>query len=183
MISVRLADLAEARETAVLRPVTAEWTATNSTTRRLETVAGPQVEAQCRSLGELPVGSAVVTGAGRLPAEYLIHAVVRSVEQPVSPGGVQRALRNGLRRVAEWGFASLALPPLGTGAGNLDAEESAEVMVPILVEYLRTAERSARIAILVESEYERDAFELALRRNGFTAVPPSANQNQDAGSA
>jgi serine/threonine-protein kinase len=181
MISVRLADLAEARESAVLRPVTAEWTATNSSMRRLELVAGSEVEAQCRSLGEFPVGSAVVTGAGRLPAEYLIHVVVRSMEQGVTPGGVQRALRNGLRRVAEWGFTSLALPPLGTGAGNLDAEESAEAMVPILVEYLRTEERSARIAILVESEYERDAFEHELRRHGLTEAPPSANQNQDAG--
>ena len=181
MISVRLADLAEAHETAVLRPVTAEWTATNSTMRRLEMVAGPEVETQCRSLGELPVGSAVVTGAGRIRAEYLIHVVVRSIEQAVSPGGVQRALRNGLRRVVEWGFASVALPPLGTGAGNLDAEESAEAMVPILLEYLRTAERSAHIAILVESEYERDAFEHELRRHGPAEAPPSANQNQDAG--
>jgi len=180
MISVRLGDLAEAPETAVLRPVTAEWTATNSTMRRLEVTAGPDVEAQCRSLGELPVGSAVVTAAGRLTCEFLIHVVVRSIEQQVTLPGVQRALRNGLRRVAEWGFPTVAMPPLGTGAGNLDAEESAEAMVPILLEYVRTAEHATRIAILVESDYEREAFEGELRR---LAGPGEADWNHGSESA
>jgi serine/threonine-protein kinase len=165
MIEVRLGELAEASTVAVLRAVTAEWAATNSAMRRLELAAGPEVEMQCRSLGELPVGSAVVTAGGQLPAEYLIHVVVRSIEQPVTVRGVQRALENGLRRASEWGFASLALPPLGTGAGNLDAEQSAEAMVPILLGYLGTAQPAPRIEIVVDSDYERDAFDAELRRH------------------
>lgn len=165
MIEVRLGDLAEASTVAVLRAVTAEWAATNAAMRRLELAAGAAVEMQCRSLGELPVGSAVVTAAGELPSEFMIHVVVRSIEQPVTARGIQRGLENGLRRVSEWGFASLAIPPLGTGAGNLDAEQSAEAMVPILLEYLGTAEPAPRIEIVVESDYERAAFEGELRRN------------------
>lgn len=169
MIDVRLGDLAEARVTAVLRPVSAEWSAVNPAMRRLELAAGPEVESQCRGLGELPVGMAVVTAAGDLPAEFMIHMVVRSIDQPVTRGGVQRALRNGLRRVEEWGCASIALPPVGTGAGNLDAEESAELIVPILLEHLRTIDRALRVEIVVDSEYEHDAFTRELRRHGDDA--------------
>lgn len=188
MIAVRRADLAAAAVDAVLRPVTAEWTAPNPAMRRLELAAGPDVEARCRDLGDLPVGSAVVTPAGDLAATYLIHVVIRSWDQPSSPGVVQRALRNGLRRVGEWGVRTLALPPLGTGAGNLDAEESADLMVPILVEYLRTASPAPHVEIVVDSEYEHDAFTGALRRNGIeAAVPPTADDpsaigNPEAGS-
>jgi len=135
--------------------------------RRFEQAAGPEVEAACRGVGDLPVGSAVVTQAGNLTASYLIHVAVRSADQPVSRTGVQQALRNGLRRLREWGIKSVGMPPLGTGAGNLDAEESAAVMVPILLEYLRTAEPAPRIEVFVDSEYERDAFLGELRRHGM----------------
>lgn len=187
MITVRRADLAAAAVEAVIRPVTAEWMAPNPVLRRLELAAGPAVEAHCRELGELPVGSAVVTPAGDLAATYLIHVVIRSAEQPTTAALVARALRNGLRRIGEWGIRSVALPPLGTGAGNLDAEQSAEVMVPILLEYLRTEEPAPRLEVAVDTDYERDAFLAELRRHGVIGEPegagPSAHGNPDASPA
>jgi O-acetyl-ADP-ribose deacetylase len=116
---------------------------------------------QCRRQGELPVGSAVITAAGAAEAEYLVHVVVRSAEEPVSAAGVRRALENGLRRLADWGIREVALPPLGTGAGNLDAEDAAAVMVPLLVERIGAAVLE-RAVIVAETEYERDAFLRAL---------------------
>ncbi len=77
-----------------------------------------------------------------------------------------KALRNGLRRADEWGVEALTLPPLGTGAGNLDAEAAAAVMVPILREWLLSDRQPRRIVIVVESEYEREAFERASGPDG-----------------
>lgn len=162
MIRVVLGPLETAAASAILRPVTAEWDAVTAATRRLEVVAGPSVAEQCARLGELPVGSAVITAAGDLPVQFLVHAVVRSTDEAVSPGGVRRALQNGLRRLAEWGIDSVALPPLGTGAGNLDAEESAQTMLPVIVEHMRTSGHPSTVDIVVDSEYERAAFERAV---------------------
>lgn len=156
MIRVVTADIAETRLEAVLRPVTADWSAVTAATRRLEVAAGAVLEQQCRSLGELPVGSAVITGGGDLPVKFMIHVVVRSVDEPVTVAGIRRGLANGLRRVSEWGIRQLALVPLGTGAGNLDAEESAAIMVPLLV--AQSGSGLEDVAICVESEYEREAF-------------------------
>jgi O-acetyl-ADP-ribose deacetylase (regulator of RNase III) len=157
LIVVVRGELAEARTAAILRPVTAEWTAVNPAMRRLEIAAGPELEEQCRRLGELPVGSAVITPAGALVASLMVHVAVRSVDEPVTEAGVRRALRNGLRRLAEWRVRTVALPPLGTGAGNLDAEASAEVMMPLLAAHI--AEGAAeRVEIVVDSEYELDVF-------------------------
>jgi O-acetyl-ADP-ribose deacetylase (regulator of RNase III) len=168
MIRVVTAELAAAETAAVLRPVTAEWAAPTPAMRRLELAAGPEVEAHCRRLGELPVGSAVVTPGGGLRAGFLVHVVIRSVDRPVSVEAVRRGLRNGLRRLAEWGLESVALPPLGTGAGNLDAEDAADAMVPVLRAHMAEAAHPARIEIHVETDYERAAFERALGR----PVPP-----------
>ncbi|MCI0434958.1 MAG: macro domain-containing protein [Gemmatimonadetes bacterium] len=166
MISVVRGALAETDAQALLRPVTAEWGAVNPAMRRLELAAGPEVDRMCRSLGELPVGSAVVTGAGELPAEFMVHVVVRSADVPVSSGAVGRALRAGLRRLEEWGVGRAAMPPLGTGAGNLDAEESAALMVPILMEHLETDRDPREIVIVTDSDYEQDVFERRLRQAG-----------------
>jgi O-acetyl-ADP-ribose deacetylase (regulator of RNase III) len=166
MIAVVRGDLAQATTRAVLRPVTAEWTAPTPAMRRLEIAAGPEVEAQCQRLGELPVGSAVVTAAGALAAELLIHVVVRSATDPVTTRAVGLALRNGLRRAHEWGVDALALPPLGTGAGNLDAEEAAALMVPILADRRTDAPGLGRIDIHVESDYEQEAFEREIAAHG-----------------
>src|SRR5579859_6924499 len=38
---------------------------------------GPSIQAECDRIGHCDVGSAVITGAGRLPAKHVIHAVGR----------------------------------------------------------------------------------------------------------
>jgi eukaryotic-like serine/threonine-protein kinase len=159
VISVRLGELADAATEALLRPVAADWSAPTSAMRRLEIVAGPDLEAQCRQLGDLPVGSAAITRGADLSAAFVVSVVVRSAEEPVTEAGVRRALQNGLRRLGEWGIHSVAMPPLGTGAGNLDAEVSAQIMIPLLREQLARGSVPAAFEIVVDTEYERDAFE------------------------
>lgn len=159
MIEVVRGELATSGLPCLLRPVTAEWTAVTPAMARFESLLSEDVREQCRRMGELPVGSAIVTAAGGLEAELLIHVIVRSMTEPVSVAGVERALDNGLRRADEWGVAALALPPLGTGAGNLDAEEAADVMVPILHAWLRADRRPRRVVVVVGTDYEHDVFE------------------------
>jgi len=152
-------EIADSTAEAVLRPVTAEWAAPTLQMRRLEMIAGSAPEMQCRRLGELPVGSAIITGAGDLPAQFMIHVIIRSIEEPVTPAIVRRGLLNGIRRATEWGIARVALPPLGTGAGNLDPEEAAAVMIPVLEDHLDTDAVPRQFDIHVDSEYEREVFQ------------------------
>jgi O-acetyl-ADP-ribose deacetylase (regulator of RNase III) len=173
VIDVRLLELADADAAALLRPVAADWSAVNPAMRRLELVAGEALAEQCERLGELPVGSAVITAAGDLPARFMVHAVVRSAEEPVTRAGVQRALRNGLRRLQEWGIGSVALVPLGTGAGNLDAEEAAQLMIPVLREHMAGGGCPTRVVIAVESDYERTVFERQLAAPAAGGDPAS----------
>lgn len=172
MIHVALGTLAELPATALLNPVDAHWQAATPVSRRVEMAAGAELEAQRQALGELPVGSAVITSAGELPAQFLIHVVVRSREEPVSPAGIRRGLQNALRRAVEWGIRDLAMPPLGTGAGNLDAEEAAALMLPLLREHLENNDCPAQVSIVVESAYELEAFQRELAHDPAVAPLP-----------
>lgn len=165
MIRVVQAELAETHHAAVIRPVSSEWDPVTPATRRLEIAAGPALAEQCRRMGELPVGSAVITSAGALPhAEWMVHVIVRSMLEPVTTDAVRRGLQNGLRRIAQMNITSCGVAPLGTGAGNLDAEESAREMIPVLLEHLQHARYPEVVDVIVDSEYELEAFERQLRK-------------------
>src|SRR5438093_452696 len=102
--------------------------------RRLrETMGGAEFHSRLLLPRELAVGAAVVTAAGGdLPAEFVIHAVIRSETEPVTRGSVARAWLSALHQAQEWEFAHVSVPPLGTGAGNLTLEDSAEIMATVL---------------------------------------------------
>ena len=81
------------------------------------------------ALGPIPRGTAVATGAGRLPARYVIHGAVMGQDLTTDAGLVRETTRACLALADELGCASLALPAFGTGVGGFPLEECARIMV------------------------------------------------------
>lgn len=158
MIRIRRGRLGDATTEAVLRPVRSDLAAVTPASRQVGLEAGAAVAERLDGLGDVPVGGAVVTPGGALAAGFLIHAVVQAPDQPMTESTVRRALVNGLRRAQEWGIASLALPPLGTGAGSLEPERWAELVVGVLREHVRGGDQPRELEVVVESEYEEEIF-------------------------
>jgi len=119
----------------------------------------------------LPVGGAVLTPAGLLAADYLIHIVVMSHDEPQTSHSIQRALRNGLRRASDWGLESLAVPALGLGAGSLDSEVPARVLVEILANHVNEGVPPLDLTIAVSSDFEVELFEAILADTGQRHTP------------
>lgn len=148
----------ETEAACLVFPVSADGSAVSSGMRRLELAAGPEWVERCAALGPLPVGSAVITDAGELAAEFVIHAAIRSPAEPIGPRSVERALRNALRRAEEWGVSDVALPIIGTGPGNLDAETACRLLAGPLADYL-AADPERRVTICAAGEFERAVAE------------------------
>ena len=75
---------------------------------------------------------------------------------------VERGLRNALRRAADFRIDSLALPPLGFGVGNIDAESTAQMLVDVLAAHAQGGEPPTALEIVVETEYEEEIFRRAI---------------------
>lgn len=161
MIEVRVEDLAFFEGNAIIRPSTATLGATTPLLRRLELAGGAALLSQLRVSDPLPVGAAVVTGAGDLPAELLVHAIVTSPTERVTRDGVRRAFRSALERVREWQLANVAVPPLGLGAGNLSLEESAALMADELIRH-GAAGHPRHLTVVAENDEEAQALTAAL---------------------
>jgi len=162
MIRVLPSDAIPLEADAILRSVSSEMEALTGFGRELERRAGAGPSERLRAMGELPVGAAVITPGGDLAVPFIIHVVLQSADEPVTPGSVRAGLKNGLRRAEEWSLETLAMPALGSGAGNLDAEEAAALMVPLLWNHLRESESPREVLILVGTGYEADVFSRAV---------------------
>ncbi len=90
---------------------------------------GASIEDEALAMAPIPVGEAVVTGAGQLPARYVIHAAVMGQDLVTDVGKVRSAVRNALFRAEELNLKSVAFPALGTGVGGLELDQAARVMV------------------------------------------------------
>ena len=159
MIHVVVDDLAFVGTDAVVRPATAGLEPTTPSLRRLEQIGGPAFWDQLKTQQDLAVGAAVVTGAGELQAEFVIHAVIRSATEPVTASGVRRAVTSALQRARDWQITSLAVPPIGTGPGALDVERAARIMCEVLREHLTAEPYPRDVHIVVESEDDQAVFE------------------------
>ena len=87
---------------------------------------------------------------------------MRSSPPPVSRTSVRQAVTSALQRAADWGIEHLALTPFGLGAGNLDIEESAEIIADAVRRHRQTTNRPATITVVVETTFEQDVFERLL---------------------
>ena len=95
---------------------------------------GPEILAQCRSLraghygGGLPTGQAVATGAGRLPARWVIHTVgpVYSPEEDRSEL-LADCHRNALRVADGLGARTVAFPAISTGIYGWPMADAARI--------------------------------------------------------
>ncbi|HMA17296.1 MAG TPA: macro domain-containing protein [Thermoanaerobaculia bacterium] len=92
---------------------------------------GRSIQEECDRIGRCPVGQAVVTGAGNLPARWVIHAV-----GPVWRGGdegedveLASAVLAALARADEVGAKSVALPAISTGIYGFPTARAARISV------------------------------------------------------
>lgn len=166
---VRAPDPAQVAADAILREVGSDLEPLTSAGRALGGRAGPGALATLEATGEMPVGGALVTAGGDLTASLFIHVVLRSADEPVSEAGIRRAFRNGLRQAAEWDVETIAVLPLGIGAGNLDTEDSARIMVQVVLEHRAATTRPRMVLLLAAGDYEEETFRLEAERAGILA--------------
>src|SRR5687767_9236432 len=91
--------------------------------------AGPELLAECRTLGGCPTGEARITKGYKLPARWVIHTV-----GPVWSGGdrgeddlLAACYRNSLALAAKHGVNSIAFPAISTGVYRFPKDRAARI--------------------------------------------------------
>jgi len=123
--------------------------------------AGPELLAECRTLGGAKTGETKLTSGYRLPARHVIHAV-----GPVWQGGsadeselLASCYRGALELASTHGLASIAFPCISTGIYGYPLEPACRIAISTVRESLASAPGVRRVVFCCFSEGDRQTYE------------------------
>lgn len=125
---------------------------------------GPAIAEECRNIvrerGPIPTGYAASTTGGNLHARFVIHAV-----GPVWHGGSQgepellaSCFRESMKIADDLKLASIAFPAISTGIYGYPVRETAEVALPTVAEFLRSAKSLVLVELVLFDRATLDVF-------------------------
>ncbi len=102
----------------------------------ISTRGGPAVQKELDELGSVSTCDVVVTGAGKMKASYIIHAVGPRFLEDQTERKLRSTMFNALNAAEEKGIQRIAFPAMGAGYYGIPADLCARVMTETLGEYL-----------------------------------------------
>jgi len=122
--------------------------------------AGPELLAECRTLGGCEPGDAKLTRGYRLPARFVIHTV-----GPIWHGGkheepetLANCYRNSLQLAVERGIETIAFPAISCGAYGYPIQEAAEIALKTTREFLAKTDKIEKVIFVLWGEYVYEAY-------------------------
>ena len=122
---------------------------------------GPVILEECqrwvRANGKLPTGQAMITSAGNMPSNYVIHTV-----GPIWRGGSKNepklladAWRNSLMLAAETGLETISFPSISTGVYRFPIDMAADIAIDTCLSFLENNQmREIRIVLFSQADLE-----------------------------
>src|ERR1017187_5989915 len=129
-------------------------------------VAGPELLAECRTLGGCPTGQARITSGYRLPARHVIHTV-----GPVWRGGTRRepallasCYRESLTLAVARGIRSIAFPAISCGIYGYPVPAAAQIAIDTTTTFLAANRGLTEVIFACFGSEVLVAFQAALDR-------------------
>ncbi len=130
--------------------------------------AGPELLAECRTLGGCKTGEAKATKGYRLPAKYVLHT-----PGPVWHGGehnedelLASCYLSCLCLASEHGCKTVAFPSISTGVYHFPLEKAAEIAIGVIAAYLREHPEIKRVRMVCFDLRTKDFYDRALEKLG-----------------
>lgn len=97
---------------------------------------GQVIQDESDKIGFVPVGSAAITTAGKLPAKFVIHAVGPRMGEGDEENKLKNAIVSSLSLASEKGLKSISIPAISSGIFGFPKDKCAMILVKEAVEYI-----------------------------------------------
>jgi O-acetyl-ADP-ribose deacetylase (regulator of RNase III) len=138
-IHIEQGDLTDYRVDAIVNAANNDLILGGGLAGAISRKGGPQIQAECDRHGPVAVGEAAITGAGDLPARFVIHQASMRLGGRTTAQTLRDSARAVLRLAKENGVRTLAMPATGTGIAGFDLGQCAQIMLGEVLEHGRGA--------------------------------------------
>ncbi|MBD3246437.1 MAG: NUDIX domain-containing protein [Candidatus Omnitrophica bacterium] len=160
-IEVVVGDLTARNDDAIVNPANTHGEMGGGVAAAIKAKGGIEIEQEAMRRGPFPVGSAILTSGGNLPAGAVIHAATMGMDFKTDEEKVRAAAWSALELAQARGFGTLAFCALGCGTGKFPPEASSKVIAQEIYRYLHHVARPTlrRITVVVRTEEMGKIFE------------------------
>jgi len=165
-ISIEAADITTLTVDAIVNAANHALCGGGGVDGAIHRAAGPELLEDCRRLRGCDTGDAKITGAYRLPARFVIHAV-----GPVWYGGhknerelLRSCHRRSLELAVENGARSIAFPAISCGAYRFPVSEAAKLALAEVAAFLSTTKEVSSVSFACPDRTAYAAFQKELGR-------------------
>jgi O-acetyl-ADP-ribose deacetylase (regulator of RNase III) len=126
--------------------------------------AGPELLAECKTLGGCRPGEAKITRGYSLPARFVIHTVgpVWSGGNRGEPETLANCYRNSLRMASENGLRTIAFPAISCGVYRYPLADAAQIAVDTTSGFLPENSSITEVTFVVSSDEIEAAYQRLL---------------------
>lgn len=136
VIELMEGDITELNIDAIVNAANAQLVLGGGVAGAIRQKGGPSIQEECNRIGGTIVGGAVITGAGNLPANYVIHAVGPRMGEGDEDIKLENATRNSLGLVIKHNLSTIAFPAISTGIFGFPVDRCAKIMLTITNDFL-----------------------------------------------
>lgn len=119
---------------------------------------GPTVQKELDGQGPIATGEVVVSAAGNMKVDYIIHAVGPRFQEEGIEAKLRTTMVNTLKAAEEKGIESIAFPAMGAGYYGIAPDISARVMTEELQRHLSGDTRIKEVVICVFDSNQFNSF-------------------------
>ncbi len=161
-IEVRETDITALEVDAIANAANTQLLHSGGVAGAIVRAGGREVQSESDELSPIELGAAVSTGAGAMPARWVIHAATMELGGPTSAQTIRTATGSALAEADRLGAKSLALVAFGTGVGGFPLAEAAAIEVEEVRRHLDAGSGLELVVFAVRGDEARSAFEDAL---------------------
>lgn len=150
-------DITEMETEAIVNAANAQLVFGGGVAGAIRRKGGPSIQQECNKIGGTFVGGAVITGAGDLKADYVIHAVGPRMGEGDEDEKLKNATLNSLKLADERNIMSITFPAISTGIFGFPIDRCADIMLKTVIDYL---ERKTKIEKVCFCLYDKGSYEI-----------------------
>lgn len=162
--SITKGDIVKAKTDAIVNAANTSLLGGGGVDGAIHRAAGPELLAECETLGGCRTGEAKITKGYKLKAKYVIHT-----PGPVWRGGkwaeeelLAECYRNCLKLASEYGIKTIAFPSISTGVYRFPVKLAAEIAVREILSFLEENKDMEQVIMVCFDENTQQAYKDAL---------------------